>query len=117
MPAILQLLLLFQAVSQPAGPFEMLVTDATVQHALASVRKNEPHTIDEQVRLCEIPAPPFKETLRAEAYRKAFEAHGLKNVRIDRVGNVIGERPGVAARPNVVFSAHLDTVFPEGTDV
>jgi tripeptide aminopeptidase len=30
---------------------------------------------------------------------------------------VIGDRPGLAARPNVVLAAHLDTVFPEGTDV
>jgi acetylornithine deacetylase/succinyl-diaminopimelate desuccinylase-like protein len=82
-----------------------------------SLVATEPAVIDEQIRLCEIPAPPFKEGARAEAYRHAFEAIGLKNVRIDRVGNVLGERPGRRARPHVVFSAHLDTVFPEGTDV
>ena len=32
-------------------------------------------------------------------------------------GNVIGVRPGKSAHPNLVFAAHLDTVFPEGTDV
>ena len=42
---------------------------------------------------------------------------GLKNVRIDAEGNVIAERPGANARPNVVVSAHLDTVFPRGTNV
>ena len=30
---------------------------------------------------------------------------------------MIGVRPGKAAHPNLVFSAHLDTVFPEGTNV
>jgi acetylornithine deacetylase/succinyl-diaminopimelate desuccinylase-like protein len=51
-----------------------------------------------------------------------FETLGLRNVRIDQVGNVLGERPGTGATsagaaPHLVFSAHLDTVFPEGTDV
>jgi acetylornithine deacetylase/succinyl-diaminopimelate desuccinylase-like protein len=94
-----------------------LVAEATVKQALAFVRQNEPSVLEEQVRICEIAAPPFKERERAEAVRQRFETLGLRNVRIDRVGNVIGERPGRAARPNVVFSAHLDTVFPEGTDV
>ena len=30
---------------------------------------------------------------------------------------MIGVRPGKSAHPNLVFAAHLDTVFPEGTDV
>lgn len=116
-PLLVPLLLMLQSTGQPAVPIEKLLADAAVSRALELVRINEPETLDEQVRLCEIPAPPFKEGVRAEAYRKAFEAAGLKNVRIDAVGNVIGERPGLAARPNVVLSAHLDTVFPEGTDV
>lgn len=107
--------LLAQAGAPQIGP--RLVADATVKQALAFVRQNEPSILDEQVRICEIAAPPFKERQRAEAVRQRFETLGLRNARIDRVGNVIGERPGRAARPNVVFSAHLDTVFPEGTDV
>jgi acetylornithine deacetylase/succinyl-diaminopimelate desuccinylase-like protein len=38
-------------------------------------------------------------------------------VRVDREGNVIGERAGTGRGPTVVVSGHLDTVFPEGTDV
>ncbi len=94
-----------------------LMKDPDVKAAIDAARRNEPQTIEEQVRLCEIPAPPFKEARRAEAYKRAFESLGLKNVRIDKVGNVLGERPGLAARPHLVFSAHLDTVFPEETDV
>ena len=42
---------------------------------------------------------------------------GLRNTRFDRAGNVLGERVGVSARPHVVVTAHLDTVFPEETVV
>ena len=69
------------------------------------------------MRLCEVPAPPFGERARALVVRDMLQAAGLKNVRLDREGNVIGERPGRSPRPNVVLAAHLDTVFPEGTDV
>lgn len=94
-----------------------LLRDAAVRKALSTVRPDEPRTIAEQIRLCEIPAPPFKEEARARAYADAFRAVGLENVRIDAEGNVLGERRGRSARPHLVFSAHLDTVFPEGTDV
>ncbi len=43
---------------------------------------------------------------------------GLKDASIDTEGNVIGLRKGSGGgRPKLVVSAHLDTVFPEGTDV
>jgi tripeptide aminopeptidase len=113
----LPMLLFLQPAPPQAPAVETLMADAAVKRAIEFIKQTEPQTIDEQVRLCEIPAPPFKEAVRGEAYRKAFEAGGLQNVRIDEVGNVIGVRPGAAARPNVVVSAHLDTVFPEGTDV
>ena len=103
--------------AQAPGSVASLLAEAPLARALAFVRENEPRILDEQVRLCEIPAPPFEEKARAAAYRRAFADLGLKNVRIDAEGNVIGERPGRAARPNVVVSAHLDTVFPSGTDV
>ena len=96
---------------------QRLMREAAVRAALQAARDHEPRTVEEQIRLCEIPAPPFKETERAKAYADAFRTLGLKNVRIDKVGNVLAERPGRAARPHLVFSAHLDTVFPEGTDV
>lgn len=88
-----------------------------VQAALEAAKRNEAQTIEEQVRLTEIEAPPFAETKRGEVVRRRFEELGLRQVRVDAVGNVIGVRPGRAARPNLVFSAHLDTVFPAGTNV
>jgi acetylornithine deacetylase/succinyl-diaminopimelate desuccinylase-like protein len=94
-----------------------LLQSASVRAALDFARADEPRTLADQIRLCEIPAPPFNEQARALAYAGDFRALGLRNVRIDGEGNVLGERPGRAARPHLVFSAHLDTVFPEGTDV
>ena len=94
-----------------------LLREAPVRAAVQSAKDDEPHTIADQIRLCEIPAPPFKEAERGTTYADLFRASGLKNVRIDKAGNVLGERPGQAARPHLVFSAHLDTVFPEGTSV
>ncbi|MEW6320245.1 MAG: M20/M25/M40 family metallo-hydrolase [Acidobacteriota bacterium] len=94
-----------------------LLKQPAVRAALDAARAAEADTIEEQIRLCEVEAPPFKEARRAELYARLFREAGLQNVRIDRVGNVLGERPGRQRRPHLVFSAHLDTVFPEGTDV
>jgi acetylornithine deacetylase/succinyl-diaminopimelate desuccinylase-like protein len=70
---------------------------------------------EEQVRITEIPAPPFQEGVRAAYMKKLFASTGLR-VETDDVGNVIGEWPG--SLPDIVMlTAHMDTVFPVGTDV
>ena len=102
---------------QPAFIGTRLMAIPAVKAAVDAVRRNEPQIIEEQIRLCEIEAPPFKEQKRAAALKAVFESLGLRNVRIDAAGNVLGERPGASQRPHLVFSAHLDTVFPEGTNV
>ena len=94
-----------------------LLADSAIKAAVEAIRAAEPQTIEDQVRLCEIEAPPFKEAKRAEVYARMFREAGLQNVRIDKEGNVLGDRPGAQPRPRLVFTAHLDTVFPEGTDV
>ncbi|WP_417691669.1 M20/M25/M40 family metallo-hydrolase [Roseibium sp.] len=73
--------------------------------------------VEEIVTLTEIPAPPFKEAVRAAAYEKMFHALGLQDVGLDEIGNVTGLRRGTGNGALVVASSHLDTVFPEGTDV
>lgn len=88
-----------------------------VHAALEYLAATEPRTIEEQIAVCEIPAPPFGEAARAEDYARRFRELGLENVRIDAEGNVIGEWPGDPGEPVVLLSGHLDTVFPEGTDV
>ena len=94
-----------------------LLQDAAVKAAVEGLRATEPQTIEDQIRLCEVEAPPFKEAKRAELYAQMFKEIGLTNVRIDKEGNVLGEKRGTQPRPHLVFSAHLDTVFPEGTPV
>ena len=94
-----------------------LMKQPAVASALEAVRRNEPKTLEMQARLCEIPAPPFHEQQRGLELKSLFQELGLKDVRIDGAGNVLGVRPGRAAHPNLVFAAHLDTVFPEGTNV
>jgi len=111
--ALLSTTAILSAAVEPAT----LLNDPTVKAALAAVERNEPETLNLQARLTEIPAPPFNETARGLEVKRLFEQLGLKDVRVDKVGNVIGVRPGALAKPNVVVAAHLDTVFPEGTDV
>jgi len=94
-----------------------LLQNPVVRTAIDSARAIEPQLIDDQIRLCEVEAPPFQEGRRAQMYAQMLREAGLKNVRIDPEGNVVGERPGREPRPNVVLSAHLDTVFPKGTVV
>ena len=71
---------------------------------------------EQQARLTEIPAPSFQEGDRAAAVKKLLSAAGL-DVHLDSIGNVIAELPGATDKEVVVLSAHLDTVFPAGTDV
>jgi tripeptide aminopeptidase len=96
---------------------DQLIGLPQVRRALDYLWDSEPETINEQIKTCEIPAPPFKEQVRAEYYKQRFTELRLRNVRIDGEGNVIGERPGAESQPVLVISAHLDTVFPEGPDV
>jgi acetylornithine deacetylase/succinyl-diaminopimelate desuccinylase-like protein len=94
-----------------------LVNQPGIRAAFDAVKRNEPALLDLQAKVCEIPAPPFKEEARGRELERLFKEAGLKDVRIDKAGNVLGVRPGKSARPNLVIAAHLDTVFPEGTNV
>jgi tripeptide aminopeptidase len=109
-------LLLLAAGAWAQSP-SALMNDAAVRAALEAARRNEPQTLELQARVCEIPAPPFEERARGKEFERLFREAGLHDVRIDKAGNVVGVRPGKAARPNLVFAAHLDTVFPAGTNV
>jgi tripeptide aminopeptidase len=94
-----------------------LAKEPAVKAAIDAIKADEAQTIADQIRFCEIPAPEFKEEVRGKELQRVFTQLGLQNVRVDKVGNVLGEYPGAAPHPHLVLAAHLDTVFPEGTDV
>lgn len=100
-----------------ADQFGVLLADPRVQTTLAAIEANEPETLAEQVRLTEIPAPPFQEQRRAQYYLQQMQRRGLPDAYIDTEGNVIGIRRGSGDGPLFVIAAHLDTVFPMDTDV
>jgi tripeptide aminopeptidase len=95
---------------------EKLADDPACARGLAWIDKSASWVTDQQVRLTEIPAPETEEAQRAEYFKNLLESAGLK-VRVDQTGNVIGERPGADAKSVILLAAHLDTVFPAGTDV
>lgn len=92
--------------------------DPAIQPLRRRVHETDGETLTDQLALVRIPAPPLGEGIRGAHLRERFHAIGLTNVREDEVGNVLGEwaAPGAAGAP-VVVAAHLDTVFPAGTDV
>src|SRR5687768_8071515 len=113
-PAAVALILTACAVSAQQGA---PTNNPRMRQALDTIRAFNEWTLQQQIELTEIEAPPFKETKRAEEFKRRLEELGLRNVRIDTEGNVIGERPGTGSGPVVMISGHLDTVFPEGTNV
>lgn len=96
--------------------YKALIADERVSRALAAIKDDDERTLREQIEIAQIPAPPFKEQVRARDFQQRFEKLGLKAT-IDSEGNVIATRKGSGKGATVVFSAHLDTVFPDGTDV
>jgi tripeptide aminopeptidase len=99
-----------------SGPSPQLADTAELRSALSWFSKNLAWINDQQIRITEIPAPPFQEAARASVVKALLAESGL-NVQIDKTGNVIGELPGANDREIVMLTAHLDTVFPPGTDV
>ncbi len=91
--------------------------DASVQRALEFIKTQQAQIVRDDIELTQIPAPPFNETVRGIEYAKRLEAAGLRNVTTDAAGNVYALRKGTGNGPLLLVAAHLDTVFPEGTDV
>jgi acetylornithine deacetylase/succinyl-diaminopimelate desuccinylase-like protein len=96
---------------------EAIKANPIVQRAIEHIVAIEPQSRRDLVELTEIPAPPFEEQARAERFAEMLRDAGLTDVTIDDVGNAIGRRPGRTGDRVVVYAAHLDTVFPAGTDV
>jgi len=96
---------------------DKLGANSSVQRAFSIIEELEPVTTKNLLELTEIAAPPFKEQKRADRYKKLLEEAGAEKVWIDDVGNVLALRIGKDKSKTVALNAHLDTVFPEETDV
>lgn len=93
-----------------------LLDSRRVREALRFFESRAAEITDEQTAICSIPAPPFGEEERALYLCEKFRELGLKEAHLDEEGNCLALRPGRSLSPLVVISAHLDTVFPAGTD-
>jgi tripeptide aminopeptidase len=94
-----------------------LLRDSRIARAFDFIDSSQARFTAELIRVCEIPAPPFKERERGHYIAARFAELGLADAHIDSAGNVIGFYRGESEEPLLALSAHLDTVFPEGTDV
>ena len=105
--------------SQADKTIQTIRNSAGFKAATANLDREYDRIVAETILLTEIPAPPFKETAKAQAYMAMLKTAGLSDVEMDAEGNVMGLRrgSGPAGAPLVVMAAHLDTVFPEETDV
>ena len=95
-----------------------IIASPAFKQAAAFIEGDQDRFVRELITLTEIPAPPFKEQRRAAAFLEMLRQHGLSDTEMDGEGNAMGLRRGGGGAPGIlVVSAHLDTVFPEGTDV
>jgi tripeptide aminopeptidase len=105
------------AGKQYTDEIQTLAGKPNVKKALAMLEAQEPWTVKNLRMLTEIPAPPFMEQERGRVYTELLRTAGADSVWTDEVGNVVALRKGKSRKKKVVLEAHLDTVFPEGTDV
>ncbi len=94
-----------------------IASSDTFRGALSRLRSDDPVTLAQQIQLTEVPAPPFQEEARARLFVELLREAGARDVAADSEGNVTGWRAGRNDGEPIVVSAHLDTVFPEGTPV
>lgn len=96
---------------------DKLAAAAVMKQALNLLKIDESRFVQESIQISEIPAPTFAEAKRANAFAEMLKAHGLSNVHLDSIGNVIGVRKGSGQGPKIAIVAHLDTVFDAKTNV
>ena len=105
------------AASAQTGNVQRVLADPKFQAAQEFIAKDHDRFVRETIQITEIEAPPFKEVKRAKVFMEMLRQSGLSDVEIDAEGNVIGLRRGTGTGPLIAIAAHLDTVFPEGTNV
>ena len=106
-----------KANKEQINEIAVIANNKSVQSALNIIDNTDKQTIEDMIVLTEIPAPPFKERIRAEKFVEMLKRESVDRVWIDKEGNVIALRKGTEGNKNIVLDAHIDTVFPEETDV
>lgn len=97
--------------------FSLLLANSQVKKGLSFLQDDNDFTTEEQIELTAIESPTFEEHRRGEVYQEKLRQLGIKDIQVDEVGNVFGIRAGSGEGPALVVCAHLDTVFPAGTNV
>lgn len=92
-----------------------IAANGRVQTALNRIQQREEQIIAEWIRTTEIPAPSGHEGERLKHVRAQLEKLRFQSIRVDGAGNLTAVRKGTGGGGAVVFSAHLDTVFPQST--
>lgn len=120
--SIVALLLPTALLAQTASPeyqseAQALMAMPAIANAMQRAEDLDDWSLERLIELTEIPAPPFMEEVRGARYAELLEQYGADSVWTDEVGNVIGLRRGRTGERTIGFGGHLDTVFPEGTDV
>ncbi len=105
------------ASAEYAAEARSLFAMPAVAQAMQLATDLDAWSLDRLIELTEIPAPPFMEEVRGRRYAELLSEAGADSVWTDEVGNVIGLRRGRTGARTIGFGGHLDTVFPEGTDV
>ena len=107
--------------ASPDAAVRATTTSAKFKAATDVLDRDFDRHVSETIQLTEIPSPPFKEAARGKVYLDMLKAHGLSDVEMDAEGNVMGLRKGTTSQAGggsiIAIAAHLDTVFPEGTNV
>lgn len=94
-----------------------LLANRSISNALRLAEEHDDWALERLIELTEIPAPPFMEEARGVRFAELLTELGADSVWTDEEGNVIGLRRGRTGARTIGFGGHLDTVFPEGTDV
>ena len=94
-----------------------LAASPAVVRALQLVAERDARTMADLLALTEIPAPSFKEQARGARFLQMLIDLGVDSAWVDTEGNVLGLRRGIGSDEVIAVAGHLDTVFPEGTDV
>ena len=92
-------------------------TAERVATALEAARGLLPDVVDLTIQLAQIPAPTGVEGERSRFVARWLRERGFTDVWEDTLGDLTVRVPGTGPGEAVLIAAHLDTVFPAGTDL